>query len=140
MAASQEELAAIEGIGPVIAASVFEFFALATNRGVVDRLRAAGVNFAGPEAPSEPQVLAGRSIVVTGTLGGFSREDAEAAIKVRGGKSPSSVSKKTDALVAGDAPGEAKLAKARQLGVQILDEVGFELLLRTGAITAPTGR
>jgi DNA ligase (NAD+) len=134
MAAPVEDMATIEGIGPVIAASVGQFFALEVNREVVERLRAAGVNFEGPEAPSAPQVLAGASVVVTGTLQGWSRESAEEAIKVRGGKAPGSVSKKTTAVVAGAEPGAAKLAKARELGVPILDEAGFAHLLETGEL------
>jgi DNA ligase (NAD+) len=134
MAASLEEMSEIEGIGPVIAASVHQFFALDRNRDVVERLRAAGVNFQGPEAPSVPQVLAGASIVVTGTLEGWSREVAEEAIKARGGKAPGSVSKKTTAVVVGAEPGAAKLTKAQELGVPILDEAGFAHLLETGQL------
>jgi DNA ligase (NAD+) len=134
MQASVEDLAAIEGVGPTIAASVAEWFADPAHRAVVEKLRASGINFAGPDAPDAPQVLAGRSVVVTGTLAGWSREGAEDAIKLRGGKSPGSVSKKTDAVVVGDAPGEAKLARARQLGVPVLDEAGFAHLLETGDI------
>ena len=72
-----------------------------------------------------PQMLAGKSVVVTGTLEGFSREGAEEAIIARGGKSPGSVSKKTTAVVVGREPGAAKLTKAEELGVPILDEAGF---------------
>src|SRR5579859_5084818 len=133
-AASTEEMARIEGIGPVIAASVHEFFALDRNRLMIDKLRAAGVNFEGPSAPSLPQVLAGMSIVVTGTLEGWSREEAEAAVKARGGKSPGSVSKKTTAVVAGAEPGAAKLTKAQELGVPVLDEAGFGHLIETGEL------
>ena len=86
----------------------------------------------GPEAPSLPQVLEGKSIVVTGTLEAMSREDAEEAIKARGGKAPGSVSKKTTAVVVGEAPGAAKLTKAEELGVPILDEPAFLTLLETG--------
>jgi DNA ligase (NAD+) len=134
MEASVDELGAVDGLGPTIAASVAEWFSDPRHRAVVDKLRAAGVNFAGPDTPAVPQVLAGRSIVVTGTLTGWSREGAEEAIKDRGGKSPGSVSKKTDAIVVGEAPGEAKLAKARELDVPILDEAGFAHLLETGDI------
>jgi DNA ligase (NAD+) len=134
MAASSEELAAVEGIGPTIAASVAQFFTLDANRHVIDKLRAAGVNFVGPDVPEVPQVLTGKTIVVTGTLVGWSREEAEEAIKSRGGKSPSSVSKKTTAVVLGDNPGAAKLAKAQELGVPILDEAGFTRVLETGEV------
>jgi DNA ligase (NAD+) len=81
-----------------------------------------------------PQVLAGASIVVTGTLEGWSREVAEEAIKARGGKAPGSVSKKTTAVVVGAEPGAAKLTKAQELGVPILDEAAFAHLLETGQL------
>ena len=139
MAARVEETATIEGIGPVIAASVGQFFALDVNREVVERLRQAGVNFEGPEGPTAPQVLAGASVVVTGTLEGWSRESAEEAIKVRGGKAPGSVSKKTTAVVVGAEPGAAKLAKAEELGVPIIDEAGFAHLLQTGELPPADG-
>jgi DNA ligase (NAD+) len=137
MAASVEEMSSIEGIGPVIAASVGQFFGLDVNRDVIERLRSAGVNFAGPDGPTLPQILAGASIVVTGTLSQWSREAAEAAIKARGGKAPGSVSKKTTAVVVGAEPGSAKLAKAQGLGVPIVDEAGFAELLETGAVSGP---
>lgn len=134
MAATAEELAAVEGVGPIIGASVADFFALKSNRDVIERLRAAGLNFEGPDDPGLPQVLAGLSVVVTGTLEGWSREAAEDAIKARGGKSPGSVSKRTTALVVGADAGAAKLAKAEELGVAILDETGFSHLLETGEL------
>ena len=137
MAASTEELSATEGIGATIGASVQRFFALSRNREVVERLRQAGCNFEGPSAPEQPQVLVGKSVVVTGTLEAWSREAAEDAIKGRGGKSPGSVSKKTTAVVVGSEPGAAKLAKATELGVPVLDEAGFAHLLDTGELPAP---
>jgi DNA ligase (NAD+) len=134
MDASLEELSAAEGIGPLIAQNVVSFFANPRNRAVIEKLRAAGLNFTGPEVPDQPQVLAGKSVVVTGTLDGWSREGAEDAIKTRGGKSPGSVSKKTSAVVVGVEPGQAKLTKAEELGVPILDEAGFAHLLETGEL------
>ncbi|MGH9267435.1 MAG: helix-hairpin-helix domain-containing protein, partial [Acidimicrobiales bacterium] len=134
MGAAEDELAAVGGVGPTIARSVHEFFASERNRKVLERLRAAGVNLAGPAAPELAQTLAGMSVVVTGTLEGFSREAAEAAITARGGKAPGSVSKKTTAVVAGEAPGAAKLAKAQDLGLPILDEAGFAHLVATGEL------
>ena len=104
------------------------------NREVIEKLRKAGVNFEGPEVEDVPQTLAGKSVVVTGTLEGFSRERVEEAIKAHGGKSPGSVSKKTTAVVVGEGPGASKLTKAEQLGVPILDEAGFEALLETGEV------
>ncbi len=81
-----------------------------------------------------PQTLNGMSIVVTGTLEALSREAAEQAIKERGGKTPGSVSKKTTAVVVGESPGAAKMSKAEELGVPILDEAGFRRLLDTGEL------
>jgi DNA ligase (NAD+) len=134
MDAPEPEIAEVEGIGPVIAASIKSFFALARNRAIVERLRAAGLNFEGPRAPQVAQVLLGKSVVVTGTLERWSREDAEAAIKSRGGKAPASVSQKTTAVVVGADPGGAKLAKATAVGAPLLDEAGFEQLLETGQL------
>jgi DNA ligase (NAD+) len=134
MGASVEELAAADGIGPLIAENIHSFFANARNREVIEKLRAAGVNFTGPAAPAGPQVLAGKSVVVTGTLEGYTREQAEAAITSRGGKSPGSVSKKTTAVVVGAEPGASKLGKAEALGVPVLDEAGFAHLLETGEL------
>jgi DNA ligase (NAD+) len=135
-AASVDELAAVEGIGPTIAQSVHEFFQSDRNRAVIAKLRAAGLNLEGPEAPALPPVLDGKSIVVTGTLAGYTRDEAELAITSRGGKSPGSVSKKTDAVVVGEGPGASKLNKATELGIPILDEAGFERLLATGEVTS----
>jgi DNA ligase (NAD+) len=132
--ASVEDMAQVEGVGTVIAASVARFFALETNREVVARLGRAGVNLEGPGGPTLPQVLVGKSVVVTGTLEGWSREEAEDAIKDRGGKSPGSVSKKTTAVVAGAEPGAAKLARATELKVPILDEAAFAHLLEDGEL------
>jgi DNA ligase (NAD+) len=130
--ASEAELAAVDGIGPTIAQSIHAWFANDQNVALIEKLRRAGVNFVGPDAPEEPQTLAGMTVVVTGTLEGYSREAAEEAIKARGGKSPGSVSKKTTAVVVGAEPGQAKLTKAQELGVPILDEPAFTKLLETG--------
>jgi DNA ligase (NAD+) len=111
-----------------------EFFSLDANRDVVERLRQAGVNFEEPRGVQAPQTLVGLSIVVTGTLENYSREAAEEAVTSRGGKSPSSVSKKTTAVVVGESPGASKLTKAEELGVPILDETQFEKLLETGEL------
>ena len=93
---------------------------------MVEKLRAAGVEFGNVVVSRLPQVLAGKAVVVTGTVEGYSREEAEEAIKDRGGKSPGSVSKKTFAVVVGDDPGASKLTKAEELGIPILDAAGFE--------------
>jgi DNA ligase (NAD+) len=136
MDAGVDEIAAAEGIGPLIAENIVSFFANDRNRRVIEKLRAAGLNFRGPAAPEAPQVLAGKSVVVTGTLDGYTREQAEEAITSRGGKSPGSVSKKTTAVVVGAEPGQAKLSKAEDLGIPILDEAGFSQLLETGELPA----
>ena len=135
MDASSEAIAEAEGIGPLIAQAVHAFFESPRNRAVIEKLRAAGVNFQGPDIDDEgPKPLAGMSIVVTGTLEGWSREGAEEAIKALGGKSPGSVSKKTTALVVGAEPGASKLTKAADLGVPILDGPAFAHLLETGEL------
>ena len=133
-AASEVEIAGVEGLGSIIAASVHQWFADPTNRVVIEKLRAAGVNLQGPEASGLPQTLEGLIVVVTGTLDGFTRDEAEAVIKGRGGKSPGSVSKKTTAVVIGAGPGASKVTKAEELGVPILDEPGFLELLETGTL------
>jgi DNA ligase (NAD+) len=132
--AGEDDIANVEGIGPTIAGSVYEFFQSEQNRAEIERLRQAGVNFEGPAAPTLAQTMAGMSVVVTGTLEQWSREAAEEEIKARGGKSPGSVSKKTTAVVVGEAPGAAKLTKAEELGVPILDEAAFAHLLQTGEL------
>jgi DNA ligase (NAD+) len=136
MGASEADLATTEGVGGVIAASVVAWFAEAGNRDMVERLRAAGIDFGNVVVSRLAQVLAGKAVVVTGTLEGWSREEAEEAIKGRGGKSPGSVSKKTYAVVLGAEPGASKLTKAESLGVPMLDEAGFAALLETGELPA----
>ena len=136
-AADEASLGAVDGVGAVIAQSVHAFFGATRNQAVIEKLRAAGVSFAsarhhGAGEGGPAQTLAGRSVVVTGTLEGFTREEAEAAIIARGGKSPGSVSAKTAALVVGADPGAAKTARADALGIPVLDEAGFVRLLETG--------
>ncbi len=134
--ASTEQLAAVEGVGPTIAAAVTEWFGVDWHRAIVDKWRAAGVRMADERDTSVPRTLAGLTIVVTGSLTGFSRDDAKEAIVARGGKAAGSVSKKTAYLVAGDAPG-SKYDKAVELGVPILDEDGFRELLAQGPDLPP---
>ncbi|MFN8016513.1 MAG: NAD-dependent DNA ligase LigA [Acidimicrobiales bacterium] len=133
-AAEVEAMAAVDGVGQVIAASVRRWFDDPGHAELVDRLVAAGLNTQGPEASTEPQTLLGMTVVVSGTLEGFDREGAEVAITSRGGKSPGSVSKKTTALVVGASPGASKVTKAEALGVPILDEAQFVQLLETGEL------
>jgi DNA ligase (NAD+) len=130
-AASTEQLAAAEGVGPTIAAAVTEWFTVDWHRAIVDKWRSAGVRMADARDASVPRTLEGLTIVVTGSLAGFSRDDAKEAIVARGGKASGSVSKKTDYVVAGDSPG-SKHDKAVELGVTILDEDGFAKLLAEG--------
>jgi DNA ligase (NAD+) len=131
MAASEDELAVVEGVGPTIAAAVVEWFSVDWHRAIVDKWRAACVRMADERDSSVERTLEGLSIVVTGSLPGFSRDDAKEAIVARGGKAASSVSKKTAYVVAGDSPG-SKYDKAVELGVPILDEDGFRRLLDAG--------
>jgi DNA ligase (NAD+) len=171
MSASVEELAAVEGIGPVIADSLAEFLSSPENKTVIEKLRSYGVNMSEPAlgavsrrgpgggaAPADggrgasragvadgsasegpgraglDQTLAGRSVVVTGTLEGYSREEAEEAVIARGGKSPGSVSSKTWAVVVGVEPGTAKLQKAQDLQIPVVDGSRFDELLSTGEL------
>jgi DNA ligase (NAD+) len=122
----------ISGVGPTVAASLERWLTDPLTADVLDDLVDAGVE---PERPA-PQAavaatagpLAGKTVVVTGTLAGFDREQAEAAIRAAGGRAGSSVSRKTDYLVAGEGAG-TKLAKAQELGVPVLDEDGLRRLL-----------
>ncbi len=132
--ASLDELEAIEGLGPVIAGSVFNYFREPKHRALIEKFRSAGVNFVGPVIEETDNTLEGKVIVVTGTLEGFTRDQIAEAITSRGGKSPGSVSGKTSALVVGSNPGGSKLKKAEELGIPILDEVEFQNLLMSGEI------
>jgi DNA ligase (NAD+) len=129
MAASQEQLEEVEGFGPDRAELVAEWFAEEDNRRLVDELRSLGLSFeAGEEERPIQGPLTGRVYVVTGTLERWSREQATAALVERGAKVSNSVSKKTAGVVAGENPG-SKLAKARELGIEVLEESAFERLL-----------
>ena len=131
-AASAEQIAQVDGVGPKIAESVVEFFSVPDNLAVVERLRAAGVVLE-QEEPAEvaPQTLAGLTFVLTGTLESFKRKEAGDALKALGAKVSGSVSKKTSYVIAGAAAG-SKLAKAEQLGVPVLDEQALAQILATG--------
>ncbi|GIH13529.1 NAD-dependent DNA ligase LigA [Rugosimonospora africana] len=130
-AASRDELAAVEGVGPTIADSVIDWFTVDWHREVVEKWRAAGVSLAEERVEEGPKPLAGISVVVTGSLADYSRDGAAEAIAERGGRSSSSVSKKTDFVVVGESPG-SKYEKAVALKVPILDEEGFAVLLGQG--------
>lgn len=127
-AASEERLANVDGVGAIIASSLIEWFSVDWHREIVERWAAAGVRMEDERDESIPRTLEGLTIVVTGSLEGFTRDSAKEAIILRGGKASGSVSKKTDYLVAGAAAG-SKLDKAESLGVRVLDEAGFRLLL-----------
>ncbi|OBJ66196.1 NAD-dependent DNA ligase LigA [Mycobacterium colombiense] len=136
MSASTERLAAVEGVGPTIAAALTEWFTVDWHCAIVEKWRAAGVRMADERDTSVQRTLEGLTVVVTGSLSGFSRDDAKEAILTRGGKAAGSVSKKTDYVVAGDSPG-SKYDKAIELGVPVLDEDGFRRLLDEGPPETP---
>ncbi|MDT7661477.1 MAG: ligase, partial [Pseudonocardiales bacterium] len=126
-----EALAAVDGVGPTIAAAVRDWFTVDWHREVVAKWRAAGVRLAEERDESVPRTLEGLSIVVTGSLERYSRDEAKEAITSRGGRAAGSVSKKTAFVVVGEAPG-TKHEKALELGVPVLDEAGFTALLQQG--------
>ncbi len=132
--ASMRDLAAIDGVGDVIAESVASWFSDERHRTLVDKLRRGGVRFDNVTVVDVPQTLHGKTVVVTGTLSGFGREAAEQAIKDRGGKSSGSVSGRTFALVVGDDPGTSKVKKAVELGIPRIGEEEFVRLLETGEL------
>jgi len=126
--ASLEELEAIDQIGPVMAESIHAYFREPRHRAIIDDLVAAGVRPQAEAAKPRTGVLAGKTVVVTGSLEHFTRQQAEQAIKEAGGKASGSVSKKTDFVLAGAEPG-SKLDKARELGVTVIDERQFMKML-----------
>lgn len=137
MTAAPEDIAAIDGVGPKIAASVHEFFSVKKNVAVVERLREAGIVLEEEvEEPDAPQTLAGLTFVLTGTLQNYKRTEAAKLLEAMGAKCTGSVSKKTSYVIAGEAAG-SKLAKAEQLGVPVLDESALEQILTTGQVPAP---
>lgn len=136
--ASVDELAAVDGVGSTIAAAVVEWFSVDWHQQIVDKWASAGVRMEDERDDSIPRNLEGLSIVVTGSLETYSRDQAKEAILVRGGKAAGSVSKKTAFVVVGEAPG-SKHDKAVELGVSVLDEDGFRRLLEDGPdAVAPT--
>lgn len=139
MAAGAEGLAAVSGVGEVIAQSIVSWFSVPWHREIVQTWRSAGVTFSderigeSDEAPALPQTLAGMTIVATGSLEGYTREGIKEAIEAHGGKAAGSVSKKTTAVVVGANAG-SKAEKAAGLGIPMLDEAQFAELLRTGVL------
>jgi DNA ligase (NAD+) len=124
-------IAGVEGVGPTIAAALRDWFTVDWHRQVVAKWRAAGVRMVDERDTSVARTLEGMSIVITGSMEGFSRDEAKEAITARGGRAAGSVSKKTAFVVAGEAPG-SKYDKALEIGVPILDEAGFRVLLERG--------
>jgi DNA ligase (NAD+) len=129
--ADRDELAAVEGVGPTIADAVTEWFAVDWHNDVVDAWARAGVRMVDERDSSVPRTLEGLTVVVTGSFEGWSRDETKEAILARGGKASGSVSKKTDFVVVGENPG-SKHDKALALGVPVLDEAGFAILLERG--------
>jgi DNA ligase (NAD+) len=129
MEASEDELLQVQDVGPVVAASIVRFFAEPHNRAVVEQLRAAGVHW--PEGRRQHRAvgaLAGKTVVLTGTLPHWTRDEARERIEAAGGKVSASVSRKTDYVVAGDEAG-SKLDKALELGVPVIDEAQLKSML-----------
>jgi DNA ligase (NAD+) len=136
-AASVEELAAVEGVGPTIAESIKEWFTVDWHRQVVEKWRAAGVRMAEERVEVGPRPLEGLTVVITGSLPTYSRDEATEAVTTLGGKVTGSVSKKTSFVIVGEAPG-SKYDKAVALKVPILDEDGLRVLLADGPEAART--
>ncbi len=135
-AATEDQLAAADGVGPTIAAAVVEWFGVDWHRDVVDKWRSAGVRLVEQRVDQGPRPLEGVTVVVTGSLDNYSRDSATEAVQALGGKVTGSVSKKTDFVIAGDNPGGSKYDKAIGLKVAILDEAGFQTLLDRGVAAA----
>jgi DNA ligase (NAD+) len=124
----------VDGVGPTIARAVVEWFTVDWHREIVEKWRAAGVQLETPgfdPSAAQSRLLAGVSVVITGTLPNYTRDEAAEAVRAAGGKVTSSVSKKTSFVVAGENAG-TKYEKAVELGVPILDEPAFETLLSSG--------
>ena len=136
MVATPEELAAVEGVGPVVAQALADWFADPVHRDIVERLRAGGARVADEGSETGPRPLEGVTVVVTGTLPSYSRDGATEAVQERGGKVTGSVSKKTDFVVVGADPGAAKYDRAVRLGLPLLDDAGFTVLLEQGVEAA----
>jgi DNA ligase (NAD+) len=131
LAAALAPIAGVEGVGPTIAAALRDWFSVDWHREVVAKWRAAGVRMVDEVDASVPRTLEGLSIVITGSMDAFSRDEAREAIAARGGRAAGSVSKKTAFVVAGEAPG-SKYDKAVEIGIPVLDEAGFRVLLDRG--------
>jgi DNA ligase (NAD+) len=130
LAADLEQLQEVDGVGPILAEQIAEALADERTRELIERLRERGLRFEQERSQQRARggPLDGRTIVLTGTLPSFSRDEASAVVKRAGGKVTNSVSKKTDYVVAGESPG-TKLAKAEELGVEVIDEAALMRLL-----------
>jgi DNA ligase (NAD+) len=129
-AATEEQLEAVDGIGGIMAQSIHAWFDDAENRRLIEQLKAQGLNFESGRQAQAGGPLSGKTLVLTGSLPGMTRDEATRRIEAAGGRTSSSVSKKTDYLLAGEASG-SKYAKAEKLGVPILDEAAFRDLLES---------
>jgi len=132
--ATEEQLSTIDGVGPSIAQSIINWCNQKQNKAIIAKLKKAGVDFGNVQVSQLAQTLLGKAIVVTGSVEGFTREEAEGAIKDRGGKSPGSVSAKTYCVVVGTDPGASKVTKANELKIPIVDAAKFQQLLDSGTI------
>jgi DNA ligase (NAD+) len=132
--ATEDQLSTIDGVGPSIAQSIINWCNQKQNKTIIAKLKKAGVDFGNVQVSQLAQTLLGKAIVVTGSVEGFTREEAEAAIKDRGGKSPGSVSGKTYCVVVGSDPGASKVTKANELKIPIIDAAKFQQLLDSGTI------
>jgi DNA ligase (NAD+) len=132
--ATEDQLSTIDGVGPSIAQSIINWCNQKQNKAIIAKLKKAGVDFGNVQVSQLAQTLLGRAIVVTGSVEGFTREEAEAAIKDRGGKSPGSVSAKTYCIVVGSDPGASKVTKANELKIPVIDAARFQQLLDSGTI------
>jgi DNA ligase (NAD+) len=132
--ATEDQLSTIDGVGPSIAQSIINWCNQKQNKAIITKLKKAGVDFGNVQVSQLAQTLLGKAIVVTGSVEGFTREEAEAAIKDRGGKSPGSVSAKTYCVVVGSDPGASKVTKANELKIPIIDAAKFQQLLDSGTI------
>jgi DNA ligase (NAD+) len=134
-AASAEELAEIEGVGGEISIAIKQWFEISWHQEIISQWLAAGVRFEDLQTNDLPQTLEGLTIVITGSIPGFTRDGAKEAVTLRGGKAASSVSKNTDFVVIGENAG-SKAVKAEELGRPILDPAGFVVLLEEGPAAA----
>ena len=132
--ATEDQLSTIDGVGPSIAQSIINWCNQKQNKAIITKLKKAGVDFGNVQVSQLAQTLLGKAIVVTGSVEGFTREEAEVAIKDRGGKSPGSVSAKTYCVVVGSDPGASKVTKANELKIPIIDAAKFQQLLDSGTI------